>query len=43
VDPFLVFLNNKSLTAAQYIAGMKQTYNATNYTAEYQNWLSAQK
>ena len=43
VDPFLVFLNNKNLTASQYIEGMKDVYNATNYTSEYQIWLNAQK
>ena len=43
VDPYLLFLNNKSVTVADYLAGMKQRYNATNYTAEYNNWLSAQK
>ena len=43
VDPYLLFLNNKSVTVAQYLQGMTERYNATNYTAEYTNWLSAQK
>lgn len=42
VDPYLLFLNNTSVTVADYVAGMKERYNATNYTAEYNNWLSAQ-
>ena len=42
VDPYLLFLNNKSVTVADYIAGMKQRYNATNYTNEYTIWLNGQ-
>ena len=43
VDPYLLFLNNKSVSVSDYLAGMKEKYNATNYTAEYNNWLSTQK
>lgn len=42
VDPYMVFLNQKSVTVADYIAGMKERYNATNYTQEYNIWLSSQ-
>ena len=43
VDPYLLFLNNKSVTVADYVYGMKEKYNATNYTTEYNNGLNTQK
>lgn len=43
VDPYTLFLNNKSITVADYLAGMKVKYNQTNYTTEYNQWLSTQR
>ena len=41
-DPFQVFYDNNSITVADYINGMKQKYNETNYTAKYNDWFAAQ-
>ena len=38
-DPFLVFLNNKSVTAADYIEALVEHYSANDYTTEYNHWL----
>lgn len=43
VEPFLVFLNQKDTTAAQYLQGMKDRYPADEYKAEYNRWLASQK
>lgn len=43
VDPFLVFLNNRNVTVAQYLQGMKEFYSPEDYTEEYNHWLTTQK
>ena len=41
-DPFKVFYDNNTISVADYIKGMNDKYNATNYTAKYNEWLASQ-